>query len=202
MRDPQQIKKPKALEAFLNDWPEENGSGGLNRQQAATWIGWRSAMRVLPVFWDWVVKSEYAAKHEVTVLPLLRCLLISEVAAKLKPKPRLVAYAASASDAVAASRVAASQDIGDHTAASVSAAAARSAVDSVADSSEGAAAHYGAHAVSVANEAMRRSVYAGLYNDLARIFSNEAVHLEVGVVISKRNLWWDQANPYSDLWVS
>lgn len=66
-----EIKDEDSLKAWLNEQPR-----AFPRVIAA-----RSALRVLPVFWDWSL-SDHASRSGVTALPVLRCNLVAAVACK------------------------------------------------------------------------------------------------------------------------
>lgn len=84
------IKDQKSLRKWLE---------GRSREEAV-WIASRAAMRALPLFWEWTF-SDRARKDDLTALPVLRCLLISSVAA-VRPTEDIKAAARAAADAAAA----------------------------------------------------------------------------------------------------
>ncbi|MEE9454726.1 MAG: hypothetical protein V3V13_10140 [Paracoccaceae bacterium] len=94
------INDRESLEAWLKTQP----------QKTSVAIAHRAAMRVLPAYWHWVLTSESAQKHDLTALSILRCNMISGVAAFYPtPEIRAEVKAASASaDASAASTFSAS----------------------------------------------------------------------------------------------
>lgn len=101
------IQDPKSLETWLTDWPRENGLDKAAIQAVAVSVAYRAAMRVLPVWWHWTL-TKAAQKHDLTALPILRCCLISGVAAKMPtPEIRNAAAAAIADAAAAATDAAA-----------------------------------------------------------------------------------------------
>jgi len=65
------IKDRESLKAWLEDQPRE----------VSVWIAFRAAARVLPLWWDAVLREEWARDLDVTALPVLRITLISVVAA-------------------------------------------------------------------------------------------------------------------------
>ncbi|MBL1437891.1 MAG: hypothetical protein COB08_017040, partial [Rhodobacteraceae bacterium] len=85
----------ESLQAWLKTRP----------QRDSVIIAHRAAMRMLPIYWDWVQNSKNARKRDLTALSVLRSSLISGVVANC-PTPEIskdLRRAASAASAAAAS---------------------------------------------------------------------------------------------------
>ena len=67
------IKDRQSLEAWLKEQPRES----------AVALTHRAAMRVLPLYWDWVQNDAKARKGDLTALPVLWASLISRL--RLRP---------------------------------------------------------------------------------------------------------------------
>jgi hypothetical protein len=65
------IRDRESLKAWLEDQP----------RAVSVWIAFRAAARVLPLWWDAVLREEWALERDLTALPVLRITLISAVAA-------------------------------------------------------------------------------------------------------------------------
>ena len=76
------IEDRDSLEAWLLDRPEDE------TKRFAIAIAHRAAMRVLPIYWEWVGRSRVAKKHELTPLPILQCNLTSGIAC-ITPTPEI-----------------------------------------------------------------------------------------------------------------
>ena len=72
----------------LKAWLEELQFDEDENRRIALKISYRVAMRVLPVFWRWVLANQEDPKFDLEVLPLLRSCLLSGVAGDL-PKPEI-----------------------------------------------------------------------------------------------------------------
>ena len=100
-----EIKGPDSLKAWLLDRSEDEA------KKFAIIIAHRVAMRVLPVYWAWVVTSDSARESDLTALPVLRCNLISEVAREM-PTPE-IKHSFSTAAVIASDAAAGAIDIDD-----------------------------------------------------------------------------------------
>ena len=88
------------LESWLTNWPVSQGLDETAARQVAVTIAHRAAMRVMPVMWQFSL-TENVRDRNLTVLPILRSLLTSGVAAE-SPTPEIHAAADSATLALSA----------------------------------------------------------------------------------------------------
>lgn len=73
-----------SLQQWLEGWPPENGKTGEETRAIVVSIAHRAAMRVLPLWWHWTL-TDKPRGLDLTALPVLRCSLISGVAASSNP---------------------------------------------------------------------------------------------------------------------
>ena len=85
------IRDEESLKAWLEGQP----------RAVAVWIAARAAARVLPLWWQEVLKHDWAHEGDLTALPVLRSVLISSVAA-VRPTKDIKATAADTADAARA----------------------------------------------------------------------------------------------------
>ncbi|MDU8909905.1 hypothetical protein [Aestuariicoccus sp. MJ-SS9] len=130
------IEDRKTLQAWLTDRPRAD----------ALAIAHRAALRVLPV-WGAAMEEDWARKGEVTALPLLRCNLISAVAA-LVPTADITDAAARATATAARSAAFATTTVDAHAVADARAAAFASADTDVRAATDARAAFTSARAAA------------------------------------------------------
>lgn len=94
------IRDQDSLEAWLEDQPRE----------VSVWIASRAAARVLPLWWDAVLREDWALETDVTALPVLRNILVSSVAVVGPNEGSMTAFYADVAVAGAAIRYASAND--------------------------------------------------------------------------------------------
>lgn len=170
------IEDRDSLRAWLEGQPKE----------VSVWIAWRAAMRVLPVYWEWVTRDILARELDLTALPYLRFFLISEVAHEM-PTSEIITTVGAAAYAAADDVVYA------HDAASVAANAAA-----------GAAAAYaaaGAAVYAAAADAAGADAYASA--DATAVWNSIRADCEAitsGADLDILPLWVDGDNPLAKEW--
>ena len=94
------IRDEDSLETWLTDQPRE----------VSVWIASRAAARVLPIWWDAVLREDWALETDGTALPVLRNVLVSSVAVMGPNGGSMTAFCADVAVAGAAIRYASAND--------------------------------------------------------------------------------------------
>lgn len=154
-----------SLKAWLEEQPKE----------VSVWIAARAAARVLPVWWRAVLIADWARERDLSALPVLRCLLISAVAAKTTTDD--IKAAARVADPAAALYV-----LGVRQASAAAAlAGANAAASAAGDAAAVMRAVKAAESVADAARAGAAAVWESIRND--------AAHVAKGVIPADRPLW-------------
>ena len=167
-----------SLERWLTDWPASQGLDDEASQKIAVTIAHRAAMRVMPVWWHWTLSQE-ARKRDLTALPVLRCLQISGVAARV-PTSEISA-------AVRAFHVASSPPVASAFAAVASASAAASAVRA-----SSSAVAFAADSAVAADSAADFAAWVSIRADCVVLSEEEDIF--------STSLWGDEENLIARLW--
>ncbi|WP_354543367.1 hypothetical protein [Roseovarius sp. MBR-78] len=158
----------------------------------AVWIASRAASRVLPLWWDDVLSEEWARERELTALPILRCILISSVAAKLPTGDIRAAAALAAAAAADDATTTASGYPAAHAAPAAAVAAADAATDAAADTSAPAYGVHGAPAAIAAAAAVAVGVLEAFREDAEFVASGESPDV--------LTLWSNGSGPLAEAW--
>ncbi len=181
------IKDEESLRAWLDALPRDTQAEQEDLRRIAVRIAARSALRVMPVFWEWVIRvPAQHRKGDVTALPVLRCSLISLVSLEEDTREIMAARSARAA-ADAAAYAAADADVLFSPTRSTtfsSAASARSAADAAAYAS----------ARSAAYAAARSAAYATSFDAL----KSDLEGLDPGS--DEMPPLWSGSNPVADEW--
>ncbi len=192
MTDLPEIFDHDSLDSWLKDQPRE----------VAVTIAMRAAARVAPIWWEWCL-TDAAQTHDLTALPVLRCLLISSAAA-VSPAQDIRAFAFAAATATAATASAAATATAATASAASAAAAstfstfsASAAASAAADAAASAAAD--AAAFSADDAALSAFAAAGEKVDW------EAVTLDVHQIADNADLtavglWPNGEKPLAETW--
>ena len=183
------IDNRDSLGAWLNEQPE------VLRLHISLAIAFRAAARVVPVYWSWTA-------GRVTALPILRCVLISAVAAEIPSVEISGAAAAAAASAavdastdtdvpypVAAADAAASAAA---SAAATAAAASSAAADASASAASAASAAFAAYLFAAAARAAASNSWAALRDDCGNLSKQGAPQ--------ENALWGGRENPLEEAW--
>lgn len=188
-----EIKDRESLEEWLLDRPEDE------TKKFAISIAHRAAMRVLPVYWEWVETSEDAKERGLTSLPVLRCNLISGVARKMRT-PEIREAATKATIPIASS------DVGSSLAKAATDEAFKAADASIAASDTAIAASDVAVSPLVANSAAgdaAKTVFNAIQvanSDLWKQIRTDCAALENGDMLMAAPLWNGDENPFQKEW--
>lgn len=170
MWDMVNIKNIDDLETWLKTQPVE----------VAAWIAARAALRVLPIYWQWMETVAEAERIDVTALPELRFFLSSTVARKW---PAAIEHSRASYYARANASIKASASV----------AAAANAINSAIDSANGRAGNSGS-AVASASISV---------NDTDRFWKStnaDCKAIEAQQNLEQLPLWVDGKNPLRDDW--
>jgi hypothetical protein len=194
------IKDRDGLQSWLTDWPKENGLDEAAARAVAVWIAHRAAMRVLPIWWHWILTSDHARQHDLTAVEVLRANLVSGVARKTPTSDTMRAAAAART---AASSAKAATDAATARSAAVRLAAARSATArSAAARSASAAARSAGAGAAAARSAANAAAAASSAATTAAIWSNirtDCAMLADGRDLDQQRLWQGD-NPLHSEW--
>ena len=185
------IKDSESLQAWLETQP----------QKTSVAIAHRTAMRIFLTYWDWVLTSEYAQKHGLTVLVVSRCNLISGVAA-FYPTPEISDKVKAAAAFVATAATAASA-AASHSASSYSASYYDTAIAAAVTAATAATAAFTAGAAFTDDvEAVAFAAgFAAVASVIWRAIRADCLDLVEGRPLDQVALWRDEPNPYADVWV-
>ncbi len=183
-----EIKDRDSLQAWLLDRPLDE------TKKFAITIAHRAAMRLLPVYWEWVKTWEFAKKHDLIALSILRCNLISGVA-RVMPTPEII-NAGSPASAVAITACAAPRFVlvGTAETAAITAEIAATATAAVASLAvpDIDAASDASFAASLASSVPATANWKQIRNDCAA--------LQSGDLLLAIPLWHSDQNPFQKEW--
>lgn len=173
----------------LRDWLEDLPFDEEENRRIAVNIAHRAAMRVLPVYWDWAVRSDEASENDLTPLPALRACLKSGVfASRPNKKIALAAY-----DSASGYR-----GMGYDGVKSAALAATLAADSADGPASLSASASVVAATAPFASKPDGVQLYVALFWAEIRL---DCGFLEKGNAILDETPLWSEGNPWSDEWI-
>ncbi|HGG64922.1 MAG TPA: hypothetical protein ENK34_10170 [Rhodobacteraceae bacterium] len=191
-----EIKDRESLEEWLLDRPEDE------TKKFAISIAHRAAMRVLPVYWEWVERSELAKKHELTALPVLLCNFTSGIACKM-PTPEIrdaadLAFSFATTDtSVVSADIASAADESD-TGVGSSAKAAIAAAETVYETGIHVATI--ASAADIASDSVAEVVSCDSTSAFWQQIRTDCAALETEDMVLAAPLWNGDENPFQTEW--